>query len=80
MILPSKHLSEDRALLTIGADLLGLLQQPKTISRLWYDFGRARVNRVPVTYDWFILALDLLASIGLVSFERGRIRRMRPAA
>ena len=45
MILPSKHLSEDRALVTIGAEVLGLLREPKTVSRLWTDLKKKRAAR-----------------------------------
>jgi len=79
MILPSKHLREDRALLTIGADLLQLLGEPKTVSRLWSDTQRRREAASPVSYDWFVLALDLLFAMGLVVFERGRVQKTRSA-
>ncbi len=75
MILPTKHLREDRALLTIGAELITDLREPKTVSRLWSDFSRERSGASPVTYDWFVLALDLLFAIGAVEFARGRVRR-----
>jgi len=80
MILPSKHLSQDRALLTIGAELLGDLQIPKTVSGLWTEFKNSRHCRSPITYDWFILALDLLFVLGSVTFERGLIVRREVAA
>lgn len=35
MILPSKHLPQDRALLTVGAHVLTFLAHPKTVSALW---------------------------------------------
>lgn len=71
MILPSKHLSGDRALITVGAEVLGQLGEPKTISRLWTDVKR--VSSSSATYDWFILSLDLLFTIGLVEFSNGRV-------
>lgn len=73
MILPSKHLSEDRALITIGAQVLQLLDEPKTVSRLWTALKRG--NSGATTYDWFVLALDVLFAIGLVEFSRGRVAR-----
>lgn len=82
MILPTKHLREDRTLLAIGAHLLRLLGQSKTVSRLWDDLQRRGAEdeaSATVTYDWFILSLDLLYTLGLVEFERGRISRTRPA-
>lgn len=42
MILPTKHLREDQALIAVGAELLGLLDEPKTVSRLWEEIRRAR--------------------------------------
>lgn len=73
MILPSKHLREDRALLTIGAEVLTLLREPKTVSRLWTELKRAREGTL--AYDWFILSLDLLFSMGLIEFDQGRVAR-----
>ena len=78
MILPTKRLGEDRALLSVGCDILRLLDEPKTVSRLWTDVKADRVARggsAVVTFDWFILALDLLFALSAVEFERGRVSR-----
>jgi len=45
MILPTKHLREDRALIAIGAEILGLLNESKTVSRLWDDLKRSRTDQ-----------------------------------
>ena len=79
MILPTKHLTIDRCVLGIGADILRSLDEPKTVSRLWDEFTRNRANiqgASTVTYDWFILALDMVFAINGVQLERGRIRRI----
>ena len=60
MILPTKHLRPDRALLAVGADLLVSLREPMTVSRLWDDVRSNRGDAgepAPISYDWFILAL-----------------------
>jgi hypothetical protein len=78
MILPSKHLSQDRALLTVGARVLQHLPQPKTISALWEDLPRNIVGRSdapPLRYDGFVLALDLLFLIGSVELQDGLLTR-----
>lgn len=49
MILPTKHLREDRALITVGAELLKLLDEPKTVSRLWDEIQRTRTARPAAT-------------------------------
>ena len=78
MILPTKHIRPDRALLAIGGDVLDHLREPKTVSRLWDDV-RARRGETsqpsPINYDWFVLALDLLFLIGAVEFDRGLLRK-----
>ena len=78
MILPTKHLRPERALLTVGGELLSHLHEPMTVSRLWDDlrFARSRGSELtPVNYDWFVLALDLLYMIGAIDFDRGLIRK-----
>jgi hypothetical protein len=76
MILPTKGLALDRALLSVGAEVLRRLDRPKTVSRLW-DQVRNRQSSLleSVPYEWFLLSLDLLYLCGAVDFEDGHIRR-----
>jgi len=81
MILPTKHLRPDRALLSVGGDLLASLREPKTVSRLWDDLreGRGDIGEpAPINYDWFVLALDLLFMIGAVELHRGLLQKTAP--
>lgn len=75
MILPSKHLSEERALLTVGGRLLSLLGKPKTVSTLWEEFKSQQNASTPVSFDWFVLALDLLACTGIITLDGNRIAK-----
>lgn len=78
MILPTKRLGPERAMITIGAEILGLLTEPKTVSRLWSELSRIMSERSStriVNYDWFILTLDLLYMLGSIEMDHGRIRR-----
>jgi hypothetical protein len=78
MILPSKHLSQDRALLTVGAKILQYLSRPKTVSALWEELSghpSGRENAVPLRYDGFVLALDLLFLMGAIELEEGLLSR-----
>lgn len=81
MILPSKHLPQDRALLTIGARVLTFLAHPKTVSALWEELNRhdASVTTKPrrISYDWFLLALDLLYALGTIELEGGLVTRRK---
>ena len=78
MILPSKHLPQDRALLTAGAAILRHLSHPVTVSSLWEQMPRAVVHQKassPMRYDGFVLALDLLFLIGAIELREGLLVR-----
>ena len=78
MILPTKHLRPDRCLLSVASEVFSIINEPKTVSRLWEEFSRSRSResgRAPMTYDWFVLSLDLLYILGTVEFNDGRISR-----
>ena len=73
MILPSKHLSQDRALLSVGAKILQHLQIPKTVSAIWEELTKTscKIAMPTIGYNSFILALDLLYSINAIEMEDG---------
>ena len=75
MILPTKGVPRDQALVAIGADLITILDEAKTVSRLWEEFRSTFDREVGVTFDWFVLSLDLLYAMGAIDFDRGRLRR-----
>lgn len=81
MILPTKHISENRCILGVGARLLALLDREQTVSSLWENYKRGNVTNQstpPVPFDWFILALDFLYTVGAVEWKRGLIRKTQP--
>lgn len=78
MILPSKHLSQDRALLTVGAVILRHLSNPVTVSALWEQMPHSVIDKKgppPLRYDGFVLALDLLFLIGAIELHEGLLVR-----
>jgi len=82
MILPSKHLSPDRALLTAGATILRFLSEPMTVSALWEHMlrhpGPGQREAPRLRYDAFILTLDLLFLVGAIDIQDGLLRRNSP--
>ena len=74
MILPTKGIAPDAALLTLAGKILHRLGESKTVSRLW-DETRAshRLQPTAIPFDWFVLALDLLFIVGAVEFQKGRV-------
>jgi hypothetical protein len=76
MILPTKGLAIDRALLSVGAEVLRRLEGPKTVSRLWEQMSERRSTLLQtVSYDWFLLTLDMLYLLGALEFKDGRLYR-----
>lgn len=81
MILPTKHVRADRALIGVGGEVLGLLSEPMTVSRLWDAIRERRSTAsasAPVDYTWFVLALDFLFMVGAIEAKRGVIMRAAP--
>ena len=81
MILPTKHVRPERALIGLGAEVLEILKRPMTMSRLWDEIRGRRAQpalNAPIDYQWFVLSLDLLYTIGALDFDRGLVRRAAP--
>lgn len=75
MILPSKHISQDQALIGVGAVLLRAIGKPQTVTSLWES---VRENASIGTFERFVLALDMLHITGAVTLENGLIARVLP--
>jgi hypothetical protein len=77
MIVPTKGIHPRRALLTVGAQILLVLDGQMTISATWSALRQHRedIGDPAIGFDWFILALDLAYSLGAVTSEPDGIRR-----
>lgn len=75
MILPTKGITPDRSILSVGSDLLDLLDSPQSVSNLWsryLNFRKQMGLERPVNFDWFVLTLDFLFSIGAIDLDDRR--------
>lgn len=78
-VLPTKHLQPERSLLYIGGEVLRRLATAKTVSRLWEDVEHAqRMGGTAITFDWFVLALDVLHAAEAIETIDGRVTRRSP--
>ena len=73
MIMPSKYLREDEALIGVGALLLALLDRNKNLSDLWEE--AKNISSVG-NYERFVLALDFLYLLGLIDVRNNEIERI----
>ena len=75
MILPNKHTKVSGCILSAGAILLKETKGERTVSSLWEDVRRMPEIR---TFERFVLSLDLLFTLGLVTYnERGLVEASR---
>jgi len=78
MILPSKHISQNRALFTIGANILKQLSSPMTVSALWETINKNdEIKNTSIHYNTFVLTLDMLFTIGAIDLDRGLLFRSK---
>jgi hypothetical protein len=73
MILPGKHIKQDRALIAIGGDILAVLDRRMSVSEIWRRVQHLRESREgssPLSFDWFVLALTFLFAVSAV-FQDG---------
>jgi hypothetical protein len=75
VILPSKHIPVRQSLLGLGAIVLEILDQPRTLTELW---ELARSIPEMGTFRRLILCLDLLYALGCITLEGGLLKRARP--
>jgi hypothetical protein len=77
MILPGKHILPDRALISIGADVLSVIGAGASVSEIWRRVRELRATRndaSPLPFDWFVLALTLLCAISAVTLADDMVR------
>lgn len=74
MIMPSKYLREDEALIGISAALIPLVENNSNLTELWE--AAKKINAIG-SFERFILALDFLYLLGLVDLHNNKIVRVQ---
>ncbi|WP_314712192.1 ABC-three component system middle component 6 [Propionibacterium acidifaciens] len=84
MLLPTKGIGPQRALLTVGAAALSLLDTPATVSGLWERFSKSAKSsgtNANITFDWFAMALSMLFTVQAISWDQsGRLVKTHVSA
>lgn len=72
MILPSKSIAPEKSLIALGGCVLGLLREsPLTVTSVWTELhaSESAGQAAPASFEWFVLALDMLYAIGAIELE-----------
>ncbi len=72
MILPTKHIPAEQTLLGAGAAIISELSEPTTVTTLWES---VRAADSVGTFERFVLAVTMLHTLGVVTFDRGLLTR-----
>ena len=83
MIQPTKGIDADKALLTVGAQILQQLREPATVSEVWHSTRAWRQKNgyeSNLPFWWFVLALDTLFALGVIQYVGGVLARRRADA
>lgn len=78
MIIPTKGIAPNRALLSVGAQILSVLNRPATVSETWQNLLTWRASnglKSPIPFWWYVLSLDVLFALGVIDLDRGLIKR-----
>lgn len=73
MIMPTKFLREDEALIGVGAVILRELSSKKSLSELWENLKNQPMIG---NFERFIITLDMLFILGLISFNDNYLLRV----
>ena len=79
MILPTKHLSPERSIISVSSEVFELIGRRSTVSSIWNSLQekhKASLRFGDVPFDWFILALDFLYLIGAIEERNGLIKKV----
>jgi hypothetical protein len=80
MILPGKHIRQDRALISVGGDILSVLDSRMSVSEVWsrvQKLREAREGASPLSFDWFVLALTFLFAVSAIIQDGDEISSLR---
>ncbi|WP_371644371.1 hypothetical protein OG974_23455 [Streptomyces sp. NBC_00597] len=78
MITPTKGIAPDRALLAVGAQITMQLDRPLTVSQTWSrlrEWRHENGHPAPLSFGWFVLALDVLHALGAVDLNNDLLTR-----
>ncbi|MFE0037660.1 ABC-three component system middle component 6 [Streptomyces sp. NPDC059015] len=70
MIAPNKYINTKNSILGQSSVILALRKSSTTVSSLWDE---VRAKEEDISYERFILCLDFLYTVGIVSLDRGTL-------
>lgn len=80
MITPTKGIAPDRALLAVAAQIVLQLERPLTVSQTWSrlrEWRRMNEHPAPLSFGWFVLALDILYTLGVLELDEDLLTVVR---
>jgi len=82
MLLPSKAIPADQAVIAVGAQILTQLDDPGSVSAVWERLSSWRTqNKMDsaLPFWWYALTLDFLYTTGAIELHGGQLVKVRSA-
>lgn len=75
MIVPNKYDDISKNMLTLGINVLNLLDYPKNVYILYKELLKFRNDRYEIEFSNFILTLDFLFALDLIKFNKEKVSK-----
>lgn len=76
MIVPNKYDDISKNMLTLGINVLNLLDYPKNVYILYKELLKFRNDRYEIEFSNFILTLDFLFALHLIKFNKEKVSKV----
>jgi hypothetical protein len=76
MIVPNKYDDISKNMLTLGINVLNLLDYPKNVYILYKELLKFRNDRYEIEFSNFILTLDFLFALDLIKFNKEKVSKV----
>jgi len=73
MILPNKYEDISKNMLSLGLNVLNLLEMPTNTYHLYKQLLKLRNDKYELKFERFLLVLDFLFALGLINISNGKV-------
>lgn len=77
MLIPHKYEDISQNFLSVGLDILHILERRRNVYNLYKEVVRTRDDEYELSLNKFFLALDFLYAVGIIDFDKECVVRLR---
>jgi len=77
MLIPHKYEDISQNMLSVGLDILHILERRRNIYNLYKELVRTRDDEYELSLNKFFLTLDFLYAVGIIDLDKECVVRLR---